>query len=308
MNVVFMGSPEFAIAPLQALARVAEVRVITRPEKPKGRGRKPMPTPVAEAARELGLFVYTPANRQELVQMVKQLAPELVVTAAYGVILPEDVLRIPPLGCVNIHPSLLPEYRGPAPIHRAIMDGKEITGVTLYFMNECMDAGDIIARHEVPVGDRSRGELEAILSRAGASLLLANFDALCTGTAERIPQRDEEASYAAAITPEEERIDWYRPAEFTARQIRALDPTPGAYTLFSGRKLKLFGGRFITRSHDAEPGSIIRADAKGGTLQIAGTGGIVSVDEVQPEGKRRMKVLEFLRGYRAREGTVLGWE
>ncbi len=303
-----MGSPEFAIAPLQVLASVADVQVVTRPAKPKGRGRKPMPTPVAEAACEMGLSVFTPSNRKELVHVVEQIAPELVVTAAYGVILPEDVLNVPPLGCVNIHPSLLPEYRGPAPIHRAIMDGKATTGVTLYFMNERMDAGDIIAREEVPIGECSRGELEAVLSRVGASLLLANFDALCTGTAKRIPQREEEASYAAAITPEEERIDWYRPAEYIARQIRALDPAPGAYTLFSGRKLKLFGGKFITCRHDAQPGCIIVADAQDGILHIAGMGGIVSVHEVQPEGKRRMKVHEFLRGYRAREGAILGLE
>ncbi|MDQ1913181.1 methionyl-tRNA formyltransferase [Paenibacillus sp. GD4] len=313
MRVVFMGTPEFAVPSLQALLandRVQVVAVVTQPDRPVGRKRVLTPTPVKVEAGKHGLPVLQPERlrRAEAVEALREYAPDLIVTAAYGQILPKSVLDMPKLGCINIHASLLPKYRGGAPIHYAVMNGDAVTGVTIMYMAEGLDTGDMISRIEVPITDEdTTGTMFEKLSVAGAELLTDTLPALLAGEVNAVPQNDDEAVYSPNIQREQERIDWSLPALGIWNLVRALHPRPGAFTLWNGEVLKIWkcekpaAGQAIVK---AEPGTVVAVSPQG--IEVAAADGIVRITELQPAGKKAMAVEEFVKGGQLAAGTRLG--
>ncbi|MCZ8511425.1 methionyl-tRNA formyltransferase [Paenibacillus filicis] len=316
MRVVFMGTPEFAVASLQTLLqdlRVEVVGVVTQPDRPVGRKRVLTPPPVKAEALKHGLPVLQPERmrRPEAVEAVRALQPDLIVTAAFGQILPKTVLDLPKLGCINIHASLLPKYRGGAPIHYAVMNGDPVTGVTIMYMAEGLDTGDMISRVEVPIGDNdTTGTMFEKLSIAGAKLLSETLPDLLEGRVQAMPQNDEEAVYSPNISREQERIDWSKSAVDVWNLVRALHPRPGAFTLWNGEVLKVW------RCAKPESGTAAKAGALPGTivgfgedgLEVATGSGVLRITELQPAGKKAMAAGEWVRGGQVAVGTVLGIE
>mgnify|MGYP001305631173 CR=1 FL=1 len=312
MNVVFMGTPDFAVPSLRALAE-AGYRIaacVTQPDRPKGRKNVLTPPPVKEEAIRLGLPVLQPEKLKnpETVESLRALRPDVIVTAAYGKILPKAVLDLPPLGCINVHASLLPKYRGAAPIQYAIMNGETETGVTIMHMDEGLDTGDMIAWRKIPITDEDdAGSLFDRLSRVGADLLLETLPLLAAGKAPRIPQRDEEAVYAPMLTREDEKIDWSADHVRVFNLVRALRPAPGAFTLLGGDVLKIWRCRKAPElGRDAPPGTVTRVARDGFAVQCGS--GAVFVEEVQPAGKKAMPAGEFLKSGRLKPGDRLGTE
>ncbi|MGB9826688.1 MAG: methionyl-tRNA formyltransferase, partial [Desulfofundulus sp.] len=245
MRVVFMGTPDFAVPALRALvgSRYPVVGVVTRPDRPRGRGRKIQPSPVKQVALHMGLPVLQPVRVRDaaFVEQLKQLEPEVIVVAAFGQILPPSILYLPPRGCINIHASLLPRYRGAAPIHRAIMNGERETGVTIMLMDEGLDTGDILLQQPVAIGEADNaGVLHDRLAQLGAELLLQTLNLLEKGLLHAQPQEDSLATYAPPLTLQDEIIDWERPARDLYNQIRGLDPWPGARTWWGERVFKIW--------------------------------------------------------------------
>ena len=297
MRVIFVGTSEFGIPALKALAEHHEIPlVVSQPDRPRGRGKKLLPTPIKSAALELGLRVIQPERIKDAEEEIKQAEPDVLVVASYGQIIPKGILEIPKLAPLNIHPSLLPKYRGAAPIQRAIMNGERETGVTIMWMNERLDAGDILLQERVPIGgDETYGELHQKLSELSASLILKTLELLEEGKIERTPQKEEEASYAKPIDKSETVISWEEPAEKIHNLIRALSPKPGASGTISGQRFKIY--RTKPGKGKGTPGSIIKKDIKKGILEIACGEGSLFILEIQPEGKKIMDVASFLRGY-----------
>lgn len=314
VRVVFMGTPEFAVPALQVLLRYDEVRVVgvvTQPDRPVGRKRVLTPTPVKVEAEKHGLPVLQPERlrRPESVEAIRKLQPDLIVTAAYGQILPKSVLDMPKLGCINIHASLLPKYRGGAPIHYAVMNGDAVTGVTIMYMAEGLDTGDMISRIEVPIGDEdTTGTMFDKLSAAGAELLAMTLPDLLAGRVQAVPQVDSEAVYSPNITREQERIDWTQPAQVIWNLVRALHPRPGAYTLWNGEVLKIWSCAKPDAAEPSKPGvtpGTVLEVGPGGILVAAGKG-TLKITELQPAGKKAMDAATFVRGGQLTPGTVLG--
>jgi len=308
-----MGTPEFAVPSLNLLlARGLEVvGVVTQPDRPKGRKKTLTPPPVKEAALAFGLPVVQPERLRRDEAALRQLAdwrPDLIVTAAYGQILPKTVLELPKLGCINVHGSLLPKYRGGAPIQRAIMNGETVTGVTIMYMAEGLDTGDMISKVEVPIeDDDTAGTLFGKLSEAGAELLGRTLPSILDGTAVAVAQDEAEATYAPNLTREDERIDWSREACEIRNQVRGLVPFAGAFTLLDGEPFKIWSCRTADRrkGHGSQPGTILSAGTDG-LLVAAGNGSVLELLEVQPAGKRAMSASEWLKGAKSAAGTVLG--
>lgn len=306
MRIIFLGSPEFAAVPLRRIAEAGyEIgAVFTQPDRPRGkRGRELMPTPVKETALQLGLPVYTPAklNTPEAAAELRALRPDLLVVVAYGQILNQEVLAAAPLGAINIHASLLPFYRGAAPIQRALMNGESESGVTIMYLDQGMDTGDMILRQSLPLSpDETYGTLHDKLCLLGSRLLLEALPLIESGTAPRTPQQHQLATYAPKLSREEELLSWDAPAAQLHNLIRALDPAPGAYTLFRGKRLKLFGSSLAHGS--GAPGEIIGIDA---ALEIACREGSLKIAAVQPEGKAKMPAADFIRGYQIKLGGSL---
>jgi methionyl-tRNA formyltransferase len=305
LRVIFMGTPAFAVPSLRALAGAATVvAVVTQPNRRAGRGRKLVSPPVAEAARALGLPVMQPDSLRDgsTQAALSALSPDLLVVAAYGRIIPGSVLALPRLGAINVHPSLLPAYRGPSPIQAAIADGAATTGVTIMYITDELDAGDIILQQEVPIGaDETAGELEARLAAIGAELLVEAVRLIARGEAPRRPQDQSRATYTGKITKEDGRIRWERPAPDLVNLIRAVNPWPCAFTTWRGGVLRVW--RAEIGSGSGVPGEVLAADEQGITV-AAGRGAVV-LREVQAEGGRRMSAAEFLRGHRLRAGDRL---
>ncbi|MBP1156093.1 MULTISPECIES: methionyl-tRNA formyltransferase [unclassified Paenibacillus] len=314
MRVIFMGTPEFAVPSLQILLKHEEVEVVavvTQPDRPVGRKRVLTPTPVKAEAEKHGLPVLQPERLRspESVQAISALQPDLIVTAAYGQILPKSVLDLPRFGCINIHASLLPQYRGGAPIHYAVMNGESVTGVTIMYMAEGLDTGDMISKIEVPIEDRdTTGTMFGKLSAAGAKLLEETLPDLISGTAKAVPQNDEEAVYSPNISREQERIDWTKPAIHIWNLVRALHPRPGAFTLWKGDVLKIWA---CAKPDTAEPvpsgtipGTVLEAGDRG--IAVATGQGVLRITELQPAGKKTMDAADFVRGGQLTSGTVLG--
>lgn len=317
MRLVFMGTPEFAVPSLKALtAQGHEVcAVFTQPDRPAGRGKKLKPSAVKVAAEELGLAVFQPERIKtpEVLATLQELAPEAIIVVAYGQILSADILNLPPQGCINVHASLLPQYRGAAPIHWAVMNGETQTGVTTMLMDEGLDTGAMLLKAVYPISEEiTTGELEEALAHLGAELLLKTLDHLEQGIL--VPQlQTGETCYASLLKREHERIDWTRSARDIHNQIRALNPFPGSFTTFHQENLKIWRSRLsgspeLTEADNQKsagvPGEVVSVAKEGIVLQT-GSGRIL-IQEVQPAGKRAMPARDFFLGRRAQVGEVLG--
>lgn len=310
VRVVFMGTPAFAVASLAALCRWPQgqvVGVFSQPDRPQGRGRRLAPTLVKAYALEQGLPVYQPQKIKaaESVALLRQLRPDLVVVTAFGQILSQEVLDVPPLGCVNVHASLLPKYRGAAPIQYALMAGEEESGVTIMLMDRGMDTGPILAQQALALTpDMTGGELAAALQELGARLLLPTLEGLLAGTVTPRPQEAAAATYATLLTREMEHLDWTKGAQELHNWIRAFNPEPGAFTLLpSGKKLKLFASR-LAGSSQAPAGTVVAVTKK--DIQVAcGDGRCLALTLVQPEGKKPMAAAVFLNGHSLEVGQRL---
>lgn len=310
MKIVYMGTPDFAVPPLAALVKAGyEVTaVVTQPDKPKGRGKTLLPTPVKEEAMKHEIPVYQPQKVRdpEFVEVLKDLAPDMIVVAAFGQIIPKEILDMPKYGCINIHASLLPKYRGAAPIQQAVIDGEKESGVTIMKMGMGLDTGDMISQAVVTLReDETGGSLFDRLAETGASLLIQTIPSIENGTATYTKQPEESPTpYAAMITKKMGLLDFSRNAEVLERLVRGMNPWPSAYTFLNNKTLKVWKAAVEdAECGKAAPGTIVGVDKKG--IHVACGEKSLVLQEVQLEGKKRMETDAFLRGYPITEGTVL---
>ena len=310
MKIVYMGTPDFAVPPLAALVKAGyEVTaVITQPDKPKGRGKTLLPTPVKEEAMKHEITVYQPQKVRdpEFVEVLKNLAPDMIVVAAFGQIIPKEILDMPKYGCINIHASLLPKYRGAAPIQQAVIDGEKESGVTIMKMGMGLDTGDMISQAVVTLSeDETGGSLFDRLAETGASLLIQTIPSIENGTATYTKQPEESPTpYAAMITKKMGLLDFSRNAEVLERLVRGMNPWPSAYTYLNNKTLKVWKAVVEdAESGKVAPGTIVGVDKKG--IHVDCGEKILVLQEVQLEGKKRMETDAFLRGYQVTEGTIL---
>lgn len=305
MRIIYMGTPEFAVSALEAIVDAGHevVACYTQPDKAKGRSRKPVPTPVKMKAQEYDIPVYQPVKlrEQENVDRIREYEPDAIVVAAYGQILPESILAVPRYGCINIHASLLPKYRGAAPIEWAIIDGEKETGVTTMYMAKGLDTGDMIERSVVPITADDTGEtLHDKLAAAGAELILSTLDKLAAGTAVRTPQDDSLSCYASMLSKDMGRLDFTRPASYLERLVRGLQPWPCAYTSINGKSVKIYGAVATDRDDTFAPGQITEVTKKSFTIACAE--GALLIRKLQPEGKKVMDAAAFLAGNKLAAG------
>lgn len=299
MNIVYAGTPDFAVPALRALVEAGHrvVAVYTQPDRPAGRGRKLRPSPVKQAALELGLEVRQPTTLRDTdaQQTLRESGPDLMVVAAYGLILPADVLSIPRLGCVNIHASLLPRWRGAAPIQRALLAGDAQTGVTIMQMDEGLDTGVMLASRSTPISkEDTAGSVHDRLAAMGAEALLNVLPELNAGTVQGEPQDDAQASYARKLSKDEALIEWSLPAIQIARMIQAFNPWPVAETRLRGEPLKLLEARALAQVAGADPGTPLSESREG--IDIATGDGVLRVLRLQVAGRRAQSAAEFING------------
>lgn len=309
MRVIFMGTPDFAVGTLQAIARAGYeiVLVVSQPDKPKGRGNVMQAPPVKEAAMALGIEVYQPrrVRMPECVELLREYRPDMIVVAAFGQILPPEILAMPRYGCINVHASLLPKYRGAAPIQWAVINGEQVSGVTIQRMAEGIDTGDMIAKVEVPLAaDETGGSLFERLAEAGAGLCVDTMAQIEAGNAVYTPQREEDATHVGMIHKQLGKINWKQPAQTIERLVRGLNPWPSAYTALNGRILKIWSAVVLPGGNADEAGCVVESDGK--SLIVQTGEGRLSLREVQLEGKKRMGIDAFLRGCEVPAGTYLG--
>ncbi|MEN6349012.1 MAG: methionyl-tRNA formyltransferase [Syntrophomonas sp.] len=308
MKIVFMGTSQFAVPSLKVLisSQYEIAGVVSQPDRPKGRGRKLSPTPIKLVAESFNLPVYQPLKIKEAesVNYIKAWEPDLIVVVSYGQIIPPAILDYPCLGCINVHASLLPRYRGAAPIQRALMAGEKTTGVSTMFMDAGLDTGDIILQEKVDIEDNTNhGELEEFLASKGALLLLDTIERLTAGTAFRRKQDDNESSYASRLMKEDEVINWADSAWAIHNQIRALSPAPGAYAYINEFKVKIYNSRVLGNTESGVVGEIISIEKEGFVVQTGK--GTLQVIELQKEGKKRMNASDFLKGFKLKPGTLM---
>ena len=313
MKILFMGTPDFALFSLKSLVEYSKTTdieicgVITQPDKPKGRGYALMPPPVKEYALEVGLDVYQPNTLKddEFYSLLTKLDPDLIAVVAYGKILPKNVIDYPKYGCINVHGSLLPEYRGAAPMQRAIIDGKDKTGITIMYMAEGLDTGDMLYKKELPIKENDNFEnIHDGLGMLGAEMLVEIIPQLQNGSSIRTPQNDELSSYAKKITKEDCLVDFSKDAKTVHNQIRGLSPFPLSFTHTpNGKLLKLIESKVAdsTTPHECV-GEILSLD---GCIEIACAIGSVYIERVLPEGKARMSAADFIRGRNISVGDIL---
>ncbi len=301
MNIVFMGTPDFARDSLKALVEAGHSvkLVVTNPDKPKGRGMKMIPSEVKVYALENGLEVVQPLKvkkNQEFIEKLKSISPDVICVVAYGKIIPKEILDIPKYGCINVHGSLLPKYRGAAPIQWAVLNGDKQTGVTTMFMDEGMDTGDMILKEVVDIGDNeTTGELWDRLSAVGAKLLVSTLQQLENGTFKREKQSDD-YSIAPMLKKEMAKIDWERNSSKEIKNlVRGLNPFMGAYSFLNEKKIKIWKVELINEKYDAVPGQVVVSDNKKGLI-ISTIDGAISVLEIQGENSKRMSIFDYLRG------------
>jgi methionyl-tRNA formyltransferase len=307
IRTVFMGTPDFALDTLRGLieAEVQLVGVYTQPDRPKGRGKKMTPPPVKELALQHNVPVFQPQKLREAtaVEELKALAPDLIVVVAYGQILPQAVLDIPQYGCINVHASLLPKYRGAAPINKVIVDGESETGVTTMLMDIGLDTGDMLIKRTLAIGaDETAGQLHDRMAPLGREAMDETLRQLCAGTLKPEKQDDAETCYASMMKKDDGLIDWSLPAGQIHNLVRGLDPWPAAYTSLGGETLKI--SQTVVETGSGEPGSVICADENG--VSIACGEGVLRIGELQLPGKRKMLAADFLRGHKLPVGTSLG--
>ncbi len=310
MRIVFMGTPDFAVGSLQALCESGKheiLAVVTQPDRPKGRGNKLLQTPVKEYALEQGLTVYQPqkVKTPEFVELLHELQPELIVVAAFGQFLSKEILELPKYGCINVHASLLPKYRGAAPIQYAIIKGEKESGVTIMQMDIGMDTGAMLDKVVVPIEENTTmGELHDALREQGAALLLEVIDKIATGTAVAEPQDNEQATYATLLDRSMEHIDWSKTAQEVHNLIRGFNPAPSTFTkLPNGKSLKIWGSKMTGKSSAAAAGTVIETGKH--SFFVACGEGVLEITEVQPESKKRMPAQVFLNGRGVQEGDLL---
>lgn len=310
MRIVFMGTPDFAVGSLQALCESGKheiLAVVTQPDRPKGRGNKLLQTPVKEYALAQGLTVYQPqkVKTPEFVELLHELQPELIVVAAFGQFLSKEILELPQYGCINVHASLLPKYRGAAPIQYAIIKGEKESGVTIMQMDIGMDTGAMLDKVVVPIAENTTmGELHDALREQGAALLLQVIDKIATGTAVAEPQDDAQATYATLLDRSMEHIDWSKTAQEVHNLIRGFNPAPSTFTkLPNGKSLKIWGSKMTDKSSAAAAGTVIETGKH--SFFVACGEGVLEITEVQPESKKRMPAQVFLNGRGVQEGDLL---
>lgn len=310
-RIVFMGTPDFAVPVLEKLIEnnYEVVLVATQPDRPKGRKKVITPPPVKEAALKHDIKVFQPEKLREEYQPILDAEPDIIITAAYGQILPSELLRFPEYGAINVHASLLPELRGGAPIHYAIMQGKKVTGVTIMYMVDKLDAGDILTQVDVPIEEKDHvGTVHDKLADAGASLLINTLPGLFAGQLHPVKQEEDQATFAANIKREQEKIEWSNPAEQIYNQIRGLHPWPVAFTTYEGKVMKIWWGEELIQTKGAnKPGEIIAKDKDSFTVQC-GEQTAIKIKEIQPAGKKRMTVKDYLQASqdRIQVGGILG--
>ncbi len=300
LDIVFMGTPEFAVPALERLCKSPHTvrAVVTAPDRPRGRGHAVQPTPVARAAKSLGLEVWKPESVRDegFLDRLKCTGAHAVALVAYGKIIPPSVLEWPEFGCINVHPSLLPKYRGASPIHAPLLHGDSTTGVTTMFMDEGLDTGDILLQEEIPIEpDDNAGDLHDRLAALGADLLLTTFDGLEQGSLRRVPQDDEKATYAPKVVKEQ--IRWDMPSTQVAARIRGLSPFPGAYTYMGMARLKILRAVPGPLEVSLPPGAVVSLSEDG--VVVACKEGSVVILEAQPEGKSPLTAGVFVGGYAA---------
>lgn len=299
-RIVFMGTPDFSVPVLQRIIEdgYEVIGVVTQPDRPVGRKKVLTPPPVKVEALKRGIPVFQPEKirQKEEMEKILSLNPDLIITAAFGQILPNEILEAPVHGCINVHASLLPELRGGAPIHYALIQGKEKTGITIMYMVEKLDAGDILTQVEVAITEEDNvGTLHTKLSIAGAALLSETLPNLLVGKLTPIPQDNEKATFAYNIKREQEKIDWSKTGEEIYNHIRGLNPWPVAFTTLEGQTLKIWRSEKVAGTKSEEPGTVIKNDPDGITVST-GNDTAIKIIELQPSGKKKMSSEEFFRG------------
>lgn len=309
MKVIFMGTPDFSVGTLKALIQAGHevVLAVTQPDKPKGRGKAVAFSPVKEEALAHGIPVFQPRRirEPEAVSELRGYEADVMVVVAFGQILPKEILDMTRYGCINVHASLLPKYRGAAPIQWAVIEGEEVSGVTTMQMDEGLDTGDMIQKTGIVLDeDETGGSLHDKLAEAGAALCVETLEKIENGTAEFTKQGESPTAYARTLDKKLGNIDWHRPAVEIERLIRGLNPWPSAYTMWDGRMMKLWEADVVQEDSCMEPGTIVRVDKKAFCVQTGK--GELKVLALQIPGKKRMDADAFLRGYHLEEGSVLG--
>lgn len=309
MKIIFMGTPDFAVGTLEAIIEAGHevVLVVTQPDKPKGRSGALQFPPVKECAVAHGIEVFQPTKirLEENVDYLRKYDADIFVVAAFGQILPQSILDMPKYGCINVHASLLPKYRGAAPIQWAVINGDPVTGVTIQQMDIGVDTGDIIVTRELAIAeDETGGGLFDKLAVIGAEACIEALTQIENGTATRTTQNHEEATHVSMISKEFGLIDWNKSAVEIERLIRGLNPWPSAYTKLDGKTFKIWKAKVVSEEKEGETGCVIRVDK--GAMEVQTGKGVLSLLEVQLEGKKRMEVDAFLRGYHVEQGVFLG--
>ncbi len=307
MKIVFMGTPEFAVPTLEALIEKHDVAaVVTQPDKPKGRGKKMIFSAVKEKAVENNIKVYQPTKVRdgEFVEILKEYEPDVIVVVAFGQILSEDILNIPKYGCINVHGSILPKYRGAAPIQWSIINGEEFGGVTTMYMAKGLDSGDMILKAEEKIkDDDTYGTLYDRLSYIGADLLIKTLDLIERGEIVRVPQNDDDATLAPMITRDMEHIDWDNTSENVVNLIKGLNPQPVSYTMYNDEKLKIWFAEVEKTEYSGEIGEIV--DVRKKDFVVKTKKGAVAVKEVQAQGGKKMTADAYMRGHTIEKGIIL---
>jgi methionyl-tRNA formyltransferase len=309
-RLIFLGTPDFAVPPLKALVEHGHnlLAVVTQPDRPKGRGKKVVPSPVKRVAMDYGLEVMQPekASAQEFCEEIRGKGPDLLVVVAFGQILKKDLLEIPRWCVLNIHASLLPKYRGAAPIHWAIINNETESGLTAMRMDEGLDSGPVLLQEEVPIlPDETAGQLYDRLARLSGEFLIKTIKCMAEGRLMGTPQDQAEATYAPKVDRSMSFVKWDQPARAISALIRALDPWPGAFTTLSGKEIKLFSpGISDEKRLDVVPGRV--AGHSEGALEVETGKGVLQISELQIPGKKRLAASDFLRGFPLNKGTILG--
>ncbi len=311
MIIVYMGTPEFAVPPLEALFKAGhDVRlVVTQPDRMKDRKGKLQSTPVKKRAIELGVAeadILQPQkirDNDEFMTRIKSIRPDAIIVAAYGRILPPELLAIPRWGCINIHASLLPKYRGPSPIQQSIIQGDEFTGISIMYMDEGLDTGDILAMAKIEIDRKNAEQLQSELSEIGAGLLTETLPAIESGAVQRKKQDDSESTYTHIIKKNEGCVDFNKSPEEIERLIRGLHPWPGAYTFLKGVQIKILEAETIDSENPVQPGTVTSIGTEG--IDVSAGGRTLRIRKLQPAGKKAMTADEYLRGNRMEPGIVL---
>jgi methionyl-tRNA formyltransferase len=307
-GIIFMGTPEFAVPSLKALHKNDQdiALIVTQPDRPKGRGRKLTPSPVKETAMNLGYSVIQPSSirTDEFMSCIEKYTPDFIVVVAFGHIIPKKILAIPKIATINIHASLLPKYRGPAPIQWAIINEEKKTGVTTMLMDEGLDTGDILLSSKLKIAsDDTSDSLHDRLADLGADLLIQTLNAFEAGDINPIPQDHSQATYAPMLKKNDGRMNWETPANAIEAFIRGMTPWPGAFTFHENKRLKIFRAKTIAMDTEASPGTVIKGFPN--ELWISTGKGVLSIMELQGESGKRLLIKDFLRGYKLPPGTHL---